>query len=193
MRIFPAVLIISALALAGCNFGRVNQGRVVQYDEVRGLITLVSDSNHGAPSDPRYDVLPPVTIETPEDRAEMGPEPEAGCLLGLDWAKGEALTYDERAQSLLNIPFRVVEMRNNVRRDDPLVTKQVLPQVDLAAGTVTVYSAADRTWAVLAVPAPHLEERTWKFGDEVRYYYKDPERALRLMNVTKTDVFAAGH
>ena len=37
-----------------------------------------------------------------------------------------------------------------------------------------------------------LPEDTWKPGDEVRYYYKDPARALRFMNVSKTDVNRAG-
>jgi hypothetical protein len=29
---------------------------------------------------------------------------------------------------------------------------------------------------------------TWRAGDVVRYYYKDPAQALRLMNVTRTDL-----
>ena len=33
-----------------------------------------------------------------------------------------------------------------------------------------------------------LPDDTWKFGDVVRYYYKDPARAVRFMNVTRTDL-----
>jgi hypothetical protein len=32
---------------------------------------------------------------------------------------------------------------------------------------------------------------TWQAGDVVRYYYKEPGRALRLMNVTRTDLSKA--
>jgi hypothetical protein len=39
---------------------------------------------------------------------------------------------------------------------------------------------------MLAMPAG-----TWRAGDVVRYYYKDPARALRLMNVTATDLAKA--
>lgn len=49
--------------------------------------------------------------------------------------------------------------------------------------TVTFAASAD----LLALPAD-----TWKSGDVVRYYYKEPGQALRLMNVTKTDLSKAG-
>jgi hypothetical protein len=29
---------------------------------------------------------------------------------------------------------------------------------------------------------------TWKTGDEIRYYFRDPAQALRMMNVTRTDL-----
>jgi len=32
---------------------------------------------------------------------------------------------------------------------------------------------------------------TWRTGDVVRYYYKTPGQALRLMNVTATDLSKA--
>jgi hypothetical protein len=37
---------------------------------------------------------------------------------------------------------------------------------------------------LLAMPV-----ETWRSGDVVRYYYKDPAHALRLMNVTQTDLY----
>ena len=33
---------------------------------------------------------------------------------------------------------------------------------------------------------------TWQGGDVVRDYYKNPAQALRLMNVTKTDLSKSG-
>ena len=41
---------------------------------------------------------------------------------------------------------------------------------------------------LVSVPETYLAlpDDTWKVGDEIRYYYKDSARALRMMNVTKT-------
>jgi len=65
--------------------------------------------------------------------------------------------------------------------------------VDRVRKTITLYVPKDRsviTFAasddLLAMPAG-----TWRAGDVVRYYYKDPGQALRLMNVTKTDLTKA--
>jgi len=62
--------------------------------------------------------------------------------------------------------------------------------VDRVRKTITLYAAKDRTLItfgvsddLLAMPAD-----TWRAGDVVRYYYKDPAQALRLMNVTRTDL-----
>jgi len=37
-----------------------------------------------------------------------------------------------------------------------------------------------------------LPEDTWRAGDVVRYYYKDPGKTLRVMNVSKTDLQKTG-
>ena len=37
-----------------------------------------------------------------------------------------------------------------------------------------------------------MPAETWRCGDVVRYYYKEPGKALRMMNVTKTDLSKAG-
>ena len=174
-----------ALAMAGCTrFGQVNQGRVVAFDGERGLVTLVSDSNYMDPGNPRFDVLPAVTIRVPADRKEMGPAPEAGKLLRLDLAGGRMVVFDAAAGGFKNIPFQVAGRRDNARREE----LAALPAVDRAAGTVRL--AVKNAMVTLAVPGEYLSlpEDTWKAGDEVRYYYKDPGQALRLMNVTRTDI-----
>jgi hypothetical protein len=66
--------------------------------------------------------------------------------------------------------------------------------VDRAKKTITLYAAAEHTLITFAVSDDllALPANTWRAGDVVRYYYKDPARALRLMNVTKTDLSKSG-
>lgn len=187
--------VIATLVLAGCSqFGKVNQGQVVRYDEARGEVTLVQDSNYMDPNKPRFDVLPAVTVRVPEKRSEMGPAPEAGQLLAIDWPNRKAIAFDEKTGSIEDIPFTILDSREKVRRDDPLVAKRHFPVVDRAGRTVTVYSPRDHRWAILSVDEQYLglPASTWKFGDEVRYYYKDPRQAIRFMNVTRTDLNSGG-
>ena len=182
-------------ALAGCGgFGHVNQGQVVDYQRAEGLITLVSDSNYQDPAHPRYDVLPAVTIRTPADPQEMGPAPEAGKLLSLDCANRGAVFFDSSTQSLRTVPCTLVSERAGVSATDARVTSARFPLVDPKTGTMTAYAARERKLIEFSVPEEYrrLPVETWKFGDEIRYYYKDGGRALRLMNVTRTDLNKGG-
>jgi hypothetical protein len=65
-----------------------------------------------------------------------------------------------------------------------------LPKVDRAANTITLYAPRQGRLLTVSVAPEYLAlpDNTWAWGDEVRYYYKDPGQALRLMNVTRTDV-----
>jgi len=182
-------------ALVGCGgFGRVNQGQVIEYQRATGLVTIISDSNYRDPANPRYDVLPPVTVHIPKDPREMGPEPEAGQLLSLDWRGRRLVIFDTAAQALKIIPYTLIEQSDGISPDDARVTKTRPPIVDRAKKTVTLYARRDRKLVVISVADEYfrLPDDTWKAGDEIRYYYKDPARALRLMNVSKTDVNRAG-
>lgn len=188
-------LAASLTLLAGCgNFGRVNQGQVIEYQREAGLVTLIGDSNYDDPDHPRFDVLPPVTVRTPQDPREMGPEPEAGKLLHLDAAGRRVVVFDSASGSLRTIAYTLVSQQNSVEPNDSRVRHARFPVVDRAAGTVTVYSPRDRVLVVFSPPAEcrNLPDDTWRVGDEVRYYYKDPGRALRFMNVTRTDLDKAG-
>ncbi len=188
-------VICSLAVLAGCaNFGRVNQGQVVDYNSGSGLVTLISDSNYHDPAHPRFDVLPPVTIRVPEDRGEMGPEPEPGKLLHLDWRNHRAAIFDAARGSIRTISYVVISEQDGVTRADPRVSKVAYPIVDRDRKTVTSYFPRYRKLLVFSVPSEcfDLPDDTWKMGDEVRYYYKDPHSALRLMNVSKTDLSKAG-
>jgi hypothetical protein len=173
------VLLSLAVLLAGCGpLGKVEQGRVVAYDENTKRITLIREPN----------VLPPVTIEAPSDPEEMGPAPSAGGLMAVDSENRRLIVYDRATQSIKTIPYTpLVERRNIAKSPGP-------PVVDRARKTITLYSAKDHELITIAASDDLLAmpAATWRAGDVVRYYYKDPARALRLMNVTKTDLSKGG-
>ena len=176
------------LLVAGCGAsGRVNQGRVIEYDAAKGLVTLISDSNPSNPADPHYDVLPPVAIRIPDDPGQMGPAPEAGKLLRLDSDKCEAVVFDSASRSIRAVTYTLLEELTGVSENDPRIAGRAFPAIDREGKTITVYAPERRWLATFTVPEEFLSlpDDTWKKGDEVRYYYKDPGKALRLMNVTK--------
>jgi hypothetical protein len=188
------VLAPLALALVGCDrFGQVNEGRVIQYDREKGLVTFIQDSNYRQPGKPRFDVLPPVTVHIPNDPREMGPPPEAGKLMAVDSARRQLVTYDAGAQRFRVVPYTPLEESRNLYRDDPRLRGR-LPRLDRQARTITLYDPGQRLLLTLSVSDGDfaLPEDSWKAGDEIRYYYKQPGQALRMMNVTRTDITEAG-
>jgi len=178
---------VAAGALFSCGeLGQVEQGLVIEYDAPRGLVTLITDSNPDG--DPQYDVMPPQVVRIPQDPSQMGPEPAAGMLMELDTEAGRLVVYDPNTETLKEVPFSLVESSGGVHSDDGRVTGTDLPTINTADSSVTFYSP--RTLELLTVTvAPEylsLPVGCWRSGDEVRYYFKDPGQALRMMNVTKT-------
>jgi hypothetical protein len=167
--------IAAALALTGCGkLGQVEQGRVVGYDPQTRQVTLIREPG----------LLPPVTIDAPTDPNEMGPAPAAGGLMLLDSKNRRIVIYDRAAQAFRTIQYTPLAERHNVSKSPGP------PVVDRIRKTITLYGAKDRTVITFAAPNDLLAmpAGTWQAGDVVRYYYKDPVQALRLMNVTKTDL-----
>jgi hypothetical protein len=175
----------AALSSTGCTeYGSVEQGRVIGYNKQSGQITLIRDSTGGNPGKAVYDTLPPLAVRSPEDPDEMGPAPQAGKLMLVDRKKQELLVYDAATSQFRSFPYTPVAERHNVAKATGL------PLIDAAKQTITVYCREDKvaltvsaTPEMLAMPA-----ETWKTGDEIRYYFKDPARALRMMNLTRTDL-----
>ncbi|HVN05259.1 MAG TPA: DUF4881 domain-containing protein [Bryobacteraceae bacterium] len=180
--------------LAGCGFGHVNQGQVVAYHKNTGMITLVADSNYREPDRPRFDVVPAITIHRPDDPRQMGPAPEPGKLLALDAAHSQVIVYDSATGGLRAVPYTLISEQDGIRQADPRVAGARFPQVDRSSGAITVYWPHLHKLMEFSVPPQFrdLPEDTWRIGDEIRYYYKDPAQALRLMNVSKTDLDKAG-
>ena len=175
------------MILAGCgDLGRVEQGRVIAYDRETRRLTLIREATDASAKVPG--VLPPVTVAAPENPDEMGPAPAAGGLMRVDYQNRRIVIYDRTAQAFRTIAITPVAERRDV------VKAPKSPAIDRAKKTITIYAAAEHaliTFAasdeLLAMPAD-----TWQAGDVVRYYYKDPAHALRLMNVTRTDLSKSG-
>jgi hypothetical protein len=165
------------LLFAGCGeFGTVNQGQVIDYQRDTGLVTLIPDSNYRDPAHPRFDVLPPVTVQTPENPKEMGPAPEAGKLLGVDTKAHRLAVFNSNTGQIEELPYKELGPASNCG------------VVDRERKTVAVCSENKAVLVSVADEYLALPEDTWKAGDEIRYYYRDSRRALRLMNVTKTNL-----
>jgi len=177
--------------LSGCGtFGKVNQGRVIGFDRERGLVTFIEDSNYREPGKPRYDVLPPLTIRIPGDRQAMGPAPQAGKLMLLDTQNRKLVFFDAATQTFQTISYTLIEQRDNIFKDDARIAGAKFPIVDRVKKTIAVYLPGQRQLVTFSVPDEYfaLPDDTWRAGDEIRYYYKDPGQALRLMNISRTDL-----
>jgi hypothetical protein len=180
------LIMVGAAALgAGCtDYGKVEQGRVIAYNKQSGQVTLIRDSTGGQAAKAAYNTLPPLSVKAPDDPDEMGPAPQAGKLMSVDLKKHQLQVYDSSANQFRTIPYAPIEERGNVAKGTGL------PVIDKVKKTISLYSAADKT--VITFPASDdllaLPADTWKTGDVVRYYFKDPAQALRMMNVTKTDL-----
>jgi hypothetical protein len=192
-------LAVSVLFLFGCGqeFGKVEQGRTVAYDKEKKTVTFIRDTNTDPKQQPNYNGLPPLTFRIPDDPKEMGPEPKAGGRLKIDTKKNQIVIFDPKEQTIKTIDYKLIEQKENVDRQDPLVFDKVSgkpkpnPLVDREKKTITIYSARQKTYTVFTVPDEYFAypDSTWDAGDEVRVYYKEPGKALRLMNVTKTDIY----
>ncbi len=65
----------------------------------------------------------------------------------------------------------------------------LLLSLDCAHRGAVLFDPATQSLRTLPCDSPeyrNLPSEARRFGDEIRYYYKDPAVALRLMNVTKT-------
>ena len=177
----------------GCNLGRVGQGRVVEYDKARGVMSVVLESENPRPGEPQY-ALPVREVRIPEKAGEMGPVPDAGKLLLHSAKTREIVFFDRTSQSLRTVHYTPLSESTAVTGSDERVAKKELPLIDRQNKTLTLYSQSERILVTLALTDADLAlpDDTWKAGDEVRYYYKQPGQALRMMNVTKTDLAKSG-
>ncbi len=199
MKLKQTVIAVAAAALAlsltGCtgDYSKVEQGRVVAFDQDKQEVTLIHDSAMD-PQHPVYDVLPPSVFKLPTDPAENGPPPKAGQRMKLDVSqagKEEVVIFDARVQKLVHIPIHDVDVKTPIEKTSPLVKDKEFPIIDREKGIVTIYSSRQKMLCTFTPPAEYLDypSSIWDAGDEVRLTYKMEGQALRFMNISKTDIF----
>jgi hypothetical protein len=192
-KVFSLGLLIAVplVFLFGCaEEGKVDQGRAVAFDKDKKQVTIIRDKKADAQS-PDYSYLPPITYNLPVNPAETGPEPSVGGRMKLDAEKNQIVVFDLKAQNFKTIDFKPVEKKDGIERQDPLVQGKKFPAVDKAKQTVSIYSGRQKVLITFSVPEEYMAwpESIWDAGDEVRIYYKEEGKALRFMNVSKTDIF----
>jgi hypothetical protein len=174
----------------GCGeLGKVDQGRVIAFDKDKATVTIIEDVKHD-PANPDYSGAPK-TFSLPKDPAERGEDPKPGLRLKLDTKTREIVIYDAGSQSMKKITYTLIDQKENVGKNSPLVVAKQFPIVDKSKKAISVYSGRQKLLVTFSVPDEYLAlpDYTWEAGDEVRIYYKEPGKAERFMNITKTDIF----
>ena len=145
-----AVLLLVAV-LAGCQqMGRVDQGRAIEFNKEKGTVTMIRDASPN-PDKPDYSHLPPVTYQVPKNPDEMGPDPKPGKRMKLDANNREIVIYVPALNNFAKINYTLVDQKENVSPDDPLVLDNVtskpktFPVVDQYRKTITIYSKRQKT------------------------------------------------
>ncbi len=192
---YIAAVLGCCVVFGGCNFGKVDQGRVLQYNKDKKTVTIIRDVSTD-PNVPKYEGSP-VTYTMPTKPSEIGPEPKPGGRLNLDMVKREITIVNPSTNRIEVLPFTLVDKRDNVDKNDPLVfdatqgKAKKFPIVDREKKTITIYSSRQKLLVTFSVSDEYfsLPESTWDAGDVVRIYFKEEGKARRFMNVTKTDIY----
>ena len=192
------MLILLPLVLAvGCSdFGKVDQGRAVKFDKEKRSVTIIRDVKNNS-LDPDYSHLPPLNYTLPTNPDETGPEPKVGGRMKIDTKAKQIVIFDPASQNFKTISYTQIDQKDNVDKNDSLVFDKTEkkakknPVVDREKKTITIYSTRQKSYTVLSLPDEYfaLPDSTWDSGDEVRVYYKEPGKASRFMNVSKTDIY----
>lgn len=195
-KLLPAAA-LTALLLTGCvEAGKVEQGRTVAFDSEKKTVTIIRDK-HADAAKPDYSALPAVTFQLPVNPAEMGPDPKVGLRMQLDADKGQIVLYDPEKRAFDTIAIQIVDKQEGIDSKHPLVydaaaaKAKAFPLVDKDKKTVTIYSGRQKLLVTFIPPEQYLglPAKAWDAGDEVRIYFKEEGKALRFMNVSKTDIF----
>lgn len=184
LAILPVILAL------GCGeMGKVEQGRVIGFDNAKATVTFIHDVKADA-GNPDYSGAP-LTFALPKDPMDRGEDPKAGMRMKLDPKAKEIVIYDPATQGFKKITYTLIDQKEGVAKDDPLVAGKKFPMVDRTKKAITVYSGRQKLLATFSVPDEFLSlpDNTWEAGDEVRVYFKEPGKALRFQNITKTDIF----
>ncbi|GAB1409217.1 DUF4881 domain-containing protein [Desulfovibrionales bacterium] len=194
LGLVAAILMFGSL---GCDeYGKVDQGRVVEFDKEKQTVTVIQDKAMDA-QNPDYSILPAHTYTMPTDPMERGADPKAGYRMKLDVENKYVKLYNPATQEFDELAIELLDVQKNIAKDHPLVFNKdtnkakVFPAIDKDKKAITIYSGRQKMLVTFAVPDEYinLPEKTWDAGDEVRVYYKTEGVAIRFMNISKTDIF----
>lgn len=179
--------------LTACDFeGGVEQGRCVAFNPEAKTLTIVVDVTHDQ-FNPHYSGGVH-TFKLPTVSGEMGPPPEVGGRLMIDLEKNTVLVFDPETKTVREIPVQFMDVEKNIRPRHPKVAGKTFPVVDKEQQTVTVYSNRLSSLITFKVPAGDIDlpPYVWAAGNEMRIAYRnaDKNQAIRIMNVTKTNIFS---
>lgn len=180
------------------DFGKIDQGRVIAYDKEKRTVTLIRDKNED-PKKPDYSTLPPHTYQLPmvgEGDPKMGPEPKAGKRMKLDAKKNELIMFDDATKNLKVVKYTLIDQKENVGKKDPLLVgpdgkPKKFPAIDKEKKIITIYSGRQKLLTTVSVPDADFnpDPAYWDAGDEVRIYYREEGKAIKFMNISKTDIY----
>jgi hypothetical protein len=195
--LFLLSIALLTFGVLGCDeYGKVDQGRVIAFDKDKQIVTVIEDKNMDS-QNPDYAILPPHPYTMPTDPAERGADPKIGMRLKLDVEKKYIKIYNTQTQAIEDLPIEIVDVQKDIAKDHPLVfdkeknAAKKFPVVDKDKKTITIYSGRQKMLATFSVPEAYNDfpVETWDAGDEVRIYWKEKGKAIRFMNITKTDIF----
>jgi hypothetical protein len=169
-----ATLVLGGL---GCGeLGKVDQGRVIAFDNAKATVTFINDVKHD-PANPDYSGAP-MTFSLPTDPADRGEDPKAGKRMKLDAKTREIVIYDTGTKSMKKITYTLIDQKEGVGKDDPLVKGKKFPLVEKDKKAITIYSGRQKLLTTFSLPDEYfaLPDDTWEAGDEVRVYYKIARR-----------------
>ncbi|MCX5891685.1 MAG: DUF4881 domain-containing protein, partial [Deltaproteobacteria bacterium] len=135
--------ILTAVLLLGCGEqGKVEQGRVIGFDNAKATVTFIHDVK-ADPGNPDYSGAP-LTFALPKEPMDRGEDPKAGMRMKLDAKTKEIIIYDPATKGFKKITYTLIDQKEKVAKDNPLVAGKKFPQVDKAKKAITIYSGRQK-------------------------------------------------
>lgn len=166
MKLSCRIVVLSLLALslfASAALAETIMGRVVAFDKAKRIITVVKDANNDK-ANPDFQ-LPPVSFELPSDVDRV----KAGKRIKLDLKENKLKYFDDASVSFKTIDFTLVEKKEGIEAEDPIVANSSFPAIDKEKKTVSIFSRRQKVLTIISVPddALNLPVNVYDSGDDL--------------------------